>query len=381
MAQATQELGDDVVLMTSRGAPPEARHLGEYEVVFATDNSTNVPAAEHNASPAPARETPETSLGHLITELRDLRRQVMRQTAMRASDQPHWISGQPEMAELYAELVAAELDRDLVLELMLAVHGELDTGGVGSLRHDSQRALAEVHYDDQRSYSIRAIVRRELAGVFSVDATLGMPASGPRIVAFIGPPGAGKTAMLAKLAVKYGLPARRPVQLLSLENLRVGASEQLRTYAAILGMGFQAVETNHALGQALEEHSGKELILIDTPGFTAPGLKGGNDTSEYLKRRVDIQKHLVLPASMRLADLQRVAIAYEHFAPSRLIFTRLDETEALGPIVNEAVRTQLPLSFFGTGQLVPDDMEDASSAALLDRLLPDCSAGRRAAAA
>ena len=82
----------------------------------------------------------------------------------------------------------------------------------------------------------------------------------------MGPPGAGKTTTLVKLAVHYGLTSRRPVALLSTDTYRVAAAEQLRSYAAILGVAFQVVETVGALAQSLEEHRAKDLILIDTPG-------------------------------------------------------------------------------------------------------------------
>lgn len=91
---------------------------------------------------------------------------------------------------------------------------------------------------------------------------------------------------------------------------------------------------------------------------------------EYFARRDDIQKHLVLPASLRAIDLTRVAAGYRAFQPTRLIFTRMDETDAFGPILGLAAELALPISFFGTGQKVPEDLEVATMAALLDRLLP-----------
>src|SRR5208283_3377129 len=104
---------------------------------------------------------------------------------------------------------------------------------------------------------------------FSVQPTLGCGEASPRKVALVGPPGAGKTSTLVKLAINYGLACRRPVLLLSMDTYRVAAADQLRSYAAILGVGFQLAETVTALAQSIEENRGKELIFIDTPGMAA----------------------------------------------------------------------------------------------------------------
>src|SRR5208337_4770648 len=106
--------------------------------------------------------------------------------------------------------------------------------------------------------AFRGALAEELTSRFQVQPVLGRGEANPRIVALVGPPGCGKTTTLVKLAVNYGLAARRPVMLLSMDTYRVAAAEQLRSYAAILGVGFQVVETVAALAQNLEENRGKE---------------------------------------------------------------------------------------------------------------------------
>jgi flagellar biosynthesis protein FlhF len=225
------------------------------------------------------------------------------------------------------------------------------------------------------------ILRGELSSRLKADASLGRAKDGPRVVALVGPPGAGKTATLTKLAVLHGLATRRPTQLLTIDCYRIAAAEQLRSYAAILGVGFQAVETTLALGQALEEHRHKDLVLIDTPGFGPKDMDAAQDLARFLSGRPEIDTHLVLTASARSADLKRVVDRFEVFRPRKLLFTKLDETGTYGPILNEAVRTGKPVSFLASGQQIPDDLEPATADRILDLALKREQALAPAAAA
>jgi flagellar biosynthesis protein FlhF len=225
----------------------------------------------------------------------------------------------------------------------------------------------------------RALIE-EASSRFTADATLGRGPAHPRIVAVVGPPGSGKTTSLVKLAVNYGLAARRPTLLLSMDTHRVAAADQLRSYAAILGVGFQLLETVASLAQAIEENRGKELIFIDTPGLGYGDLQDSESLTHFLATRGDIDTHLVLPASMKAADLSRMVDAFEALRPHHLLFTKLDETGTYGPVFNEAARSRKPLSFFTAGQRIPEDLEAASPERLLELVFPGAGIRVRSAA-
>jgi flagellar biosynthesis protein FlhF len=165
------------------------------------------------------------------------------------------------------------------------------------------------------------------------------------------------------------LAARRPVMLLSIDTYRVAAAEQLRSYSAILGVGFQLVETVSALAQAIEENRGKELIFLDTPGMGPAEAANYSSLAQFLSTREDIDTQIVVSSSMKSADLSRVVDSFEAFRPQRLIFTKLDETGSFGPILNESVRTGKPLSFFTTGQRIPEDLEAATKSRVAELIL------------
>jgi flagellar biosynthesis protein FlhF len=383
MEEAGRELGSEATLVTSQPAGPEARHLGEYEVVFATELPEAAASVGHGgsrrASPASATAPapPPVAVESMLAEIRDLGRLFLswRQASIRSASKPGWIAGNPEMEEAYVDLIQAEIDPDLVQQILAAVQKRISAAepAYPETAASSQYRIHEELPGQENSRGpgrVRAALAAEIQNVFRVDSELGSPGNGPRMVALVGPPGVGKTATIAKLAVKYGLSAKKPTLLISLDTLRVAASEQLRWYASILGIDFQVADTNETLAQTLELNKKKELILIDTPGLTARDLDGGYGAAEFLASRNDIQKHLVLPASMRFTDLARVSSAYDVFRPSHLIFTRMDETETFGPLLCEAVGSGRPISFLTNGQRVPEDLESADKTRLTNLLLP-----------
>ena len=348
---ARKEMGEDAVLIETRKSPAESQHLGAYEVVFGA-------AAAPTAGSPPRPAVPPlgaADLARFSTEMAQMRRQLEGiRLAMRSGlASPRWLLPSSALAGVFSELLTADISGELAQTIVDRLHAQLQPSTLES-PHVLGRALAD-----------------ELAKSFTVDPSLGRPEAAPRVAALVGPPGAGKTSTLVKLAVAHGLAARKSVQLLSLDNLRVSASEQLRSYGAILGVGFQALETPLALAQAIADHRSKPLILIDTPGFAPADMDGAADMARALTSRPEIDVHLVLSASMKPADLTRVVEAFDIFRPAKLLFTRLDETGSFGPIFCEAARTHKPLSFFATGQRIPDDLAPAACGLLIDLILRD----------
>ena len=351
VALARRDLGSEAMLVQSRKTPIEARHLGEYEVVCAIMPETE-PAKPVQA--APEDHVPHD--GRLSCELAELRKQldVMGKTITRSAwSGPRWTSSNPALCDLHARLMSADIGGELAHQILDAVH---------------QRSAGP----PVSSESLEAAIRLEIEKRILVNPTLG-PEGSPRVAALVGPPGAGKTTTIAKLAVQHGLTARRPVQLLSMDDYRVAGADQLRSYAAILGAGFQSLDTVGALAQALAEYQGKGLILIDTPGYGPRDIDRAAELAAFLSTHPGISTHLVLTATMKSADLTHVAERFDIFRPASLLFTRLDETDSFGTAFSVAVGRGKPISFLGTGQVIPEDLAPATRDRILGLLWPEAA--------
>lgn len=211
----------------------------------------------------------------------------------------------------------------------------------------------------------------EIASRLQVSPTLGK-GGGPAKVALIGPSGAGKTSMLIKLAVRFGVVPGRRVLVASLDTNRVASTEPLRSYARLLGISFKAAE-GHAELHDLLTHCDEDLVFIDTPGIDESNIEGVRDLAGILNSEAGIDMHLVVPASLRPTVIRAVIDRFQVFQFSKLLFTRFDETDCWTPLILEAARTRKPLSFWSTSSEIPDGFENASRAALIQRMLGTCS--------
>lgn len=190
-----------------------------------------------------------------------------------------------------------------------------------------------------------------------------------KVAMFVGPSGSGKTTTIVKLAAHYRLQENRSVALITLDTCRMAAVEHLRMYAHVLGVPLETAQTTADVVEGIRRHRQASLILIDTPGY------GPHETAQLMSLSGlkdsygSIETHLVLSATTRMQDLRRTVARHDACAPSRLLFTKLDETEEYGNLFELAYQTTLPLSYWSNGQRVPEDFELAKSARLADLLL------------
>lgn len=186
------------------------------------------------------------------------------------------------------------------------------------------------------------------------------------IWAFIGPTGVGKTTTIAKIAAKQTLEKRKKVGLITMDTYRIGAVEQLKTYADILSLPLEVVSSKNEMADALKKLQACDLILIDSTGRNSQIKDQLLETKECLD--VIEQKHniLVMSATTRSLDLKLILDNYKVIGYDSIILTKLDETQCYGSILNINHYTDKPLCYLTTGQIVPEDIKKATIKNLLE---------------
>ncbi len=188
---------------------------------------------------------------------------------------------------------------------------------------------------------------------------------GGRIRTFIGPTGVGKTTTIAKLASNEALVNQKKIGLITIDTYRIGAVEQLRIYANILGVPVKVVFSPEDLPEAIEQFKDKDLIFIDSTGRSHRNIHQLNELKSYLEQCENIKIYLVASMVTKNIDFVRTIDNYKKIGFDSLILTKFDETYSAGNILNASYFTDKPISYLCKGQVVPDDIENAKKETLL----------------
>jgi len=196
---------------------------------------------------------------------------------------------------------------------------------------------------------------------------------GPRVLALVGPTGVGKTTTIAKLAAIYtvGIGGERPrsVRMITIDNYRIGARQQIETYGDIMGVPVSSVETAEDLRKTLALHSDADLVLVDTVG------KSPRDSAKLGEMRAILEAcgpraevHLAMAATTKASDMADILRQFEPFRYGAVVLTKLDETDRIGSALGVLAEKRKALSYATNGQRVPQDIERASLTRMLMRL-------------
>lgn len=197
----------------------------------------------------------------------------------------------------------------------------------------------------------------------------------PKVVFFIGPTGVGKTTTIAKIASRFKLDEHAKVAFITSDTYRIAAVEQLNTYASIIDSPVSVVYSAEELETCLLEYRQYDLIMVDTAGRSHRSEEQMTELGDLLKKAAgcsddfDIEVYLTLSITTKYKDLINITERYRDIQNWSLIFTKLDETCALGNILNLRMFTGAPLSYTTSGQNVPNDIEIINEQALAKQLL------------
>ena len=286
-------------------------------------------AVKPAAAPAAQREA---GYGAMQRELQDLRRLL--QTGLAGMTWSDKRLREPLQARVLEELTAMDIAPDMAMALAAL------TPRRTSLENPSHIPLA--------------LLVKHLPVVNDMTCITG------GITAVVGPTGAGKTTTIAKLAARWCMQhGSQDLALVSTDGYRIGAREQLNTYARILGAPMHAANGAKELARVLERLKSKKLILIDTAGMGARDVRLTEQLAALKYGAARARVLLALPAQVEGQALDEIVCAFVRVKPAACILTKVDEAASLGAAISTVLRHKLKVAYVCDGQRVPEDLHAA----------------------
>ncbi|MEC4673218.1 MAG: flagellar biosynthesis protein FlhF [Nitrospirota bacterium] len=256
-----------------------------------------------------------------------------------------------ELHMYYDSLVGAGVSENLAYSLVRAV---METLGASGASHRE---------------TVADMLRERMEQVVPVSGPLVTPGTLQKVVMLVGPTGVGKTTTVAKLASQFTHGENRvKTVVVTLDTYRVAAVEQLRIYARILKVPVEVAVTPTELAACIGRHQDAGLILVDTAGRSPNDTAGREELLSISQQKIALETHLVLSTPTDSLVQEEVIRRYNTIPIHRLLLTKLDEARQFGAMFNLIHQTGLPVSYLAAGQRVPEDLEEATSKAIVDRI-------------
>ncbi len=336
------ELGEDALI------------LGNKKVsVSPTESYVEVMAAIDHGNPEPLPSQPPMGLDRQAQ--RDIE-EIKSFLSLLISSKDYFskLQMQEPLAEVYHSLLVRGLDEKHCYVLLK-----------NSLTQSRDISLAKRQVVE--GFCRELIARIKFARPFH---NLNPTAKDPCTFTFLGPTGVGKTTSLAKLAAYLKIKRTLEVGIISIDTYRIGAVSQLGTYADILGIPFEVVQSGSEFRFAREKFRHHDVVLVDTSGRNYLKALHVEELTGLFAKSKNLNHFLVLSATAKDNDLKQTIMQFKSIPLHSLIFTKIDETLTIGPVINQLLRFPHPISYLGTGQQVPEDMEPANPRRLLSFLFP-----------
>ena len=343
-----KELGDEAVILSSKVVFSKG-FLGLFkkksiEVLAGMDSLEQ----SNNTFEMPtmvSQEPPSVSVD-IQRELADLKQMV------KNIQRPEMLSSYPtEMKTLMDFLEEQELSE----ELITSVSDEL------FVHHKSKASAFEI--EDQTNIT-KNILKTQME-----DLPFGGISYAKKYINVLGPTGVGKTTTIAKMAARAVLEKKKKVGFITTDTYRIAAIEQLKTYAGLLQAPLEIVYNEKDLQEAMGKFDHLDIVFIDTAGRNYKETKFVRDLQKLIEFEVNTETFLVLSSTSKQKDMEVIIEQFSEFPIDKFIFTKVDETNTIGSIINLMVKYNKGLAYYTDGQEVPEDIVEASLEELLKLFL------------
>jgi len=333
IANIKEELGSDAMILSTRKIPkkpldPYAKEMFEVEAAAPTHQQTRQ---------KPGKDNFAESIKQDIADIKD-----MISIAGFGNGMQNMVCNHFESVGVLASLLRAGVTEPLASKII----------------QKSSALMDNTKDQEEKILSLKKYVMQECLDLISThdffnrDKRAGIP----HVAAFVGPTGVGKTTTIAKLAALMTFQRKMKVGLISIDNYRVGAFEQLKAYASIMGLLCVPAFNAEDLSCALNRMKSMDMVLIDTAGHSHFDKPRIDEILQLINTDFRISAHLVLSVTSESIIMKDAASAFSVFNPDTVIFTKIDETKRCGKILDQINDIKLPVSLIANGQKVPEDL-------------------------
>lgn len=362
VAQMKKELGKDAIVLQSKTVPRNGifDYSGseQVEILAAVDHDKGQFTGKRSgASHSTERFRPENSRTVIPPVPPSPERQVdPRDVELLKSDIKEIRATIGKVADFLKYRNLPALPENLLLILKQMLDNEVEEKLAKQIIQEVHVSLKGEEYQDLRL--IVNMVIDKVGGYIKVPSSSDHGKSkGALVTVLVGPTGVGKTTTLAKLASNAKLVDGQRVAIISSDTFRIGAIEQLRTFAGIADIPFQVVYTPDEMEQAVVRFKSMDRIFIDTTGRCQRDKHHLQEMAQMVSTAHADEVHLVISATTKFTDMKDVFDNFRGMGYNRLLFTKLDETTTLGALLNILQYEKKPVSYITMGQTVPDDIE------------------------
>ncbi len=353
-----RDLGNTMTLNNNVREPAPIRTAGVYERPAGTPLSHTQPLPKievADSTRTPARETESPKKPAAATE-----------AVSRTKENGTKDTGEQEFTSS-----SKTLDVNFVkMMYQILLKNEIDERYINQLIEDMGRVISSGNSLD---YMISNVYQKMVL-TMGKPQVIELKGKKPKVVFLIGPTGVGKTTTIAKLAAKHKVNLDKRVALITSDEYRIAAVEQLRKYASIMNMPMLDVSTsqNLSIGEAIERFMDYDVVFVDTTGFSHRNEEQRNHVANLIHSvdpQIEKEVFLVLSVTTKYKDLKEIIDTYKSFTDFNLIFTKLDESPAHGNILNCKLYSGAELSYVTTGQAVPEDIEVVDTQKMVKQFL------------
>lgn len=362
MDKVRAELGEDAVVLHTKKRKKSGLFgifsKEEVEILAALDSKVRKKSGEQaRPSEREIRERPTASA--------DTARQVQNFQSSSATREERTIKagGLDELSDIkdsiayIAEKLKLKDLNDTLSEFREFINVMVKNGVEEEVARDIVENISkQVVLENKSKEEIREIIRLNIKSYLGELSPLKYEGE-KKVIFFIGPTGVGKTTTLAKLASHFVLNERCSVGLITADTYRIGAVDQLKIYGEILDIPVKTIYDTNEVYEALSGLRDKDVVFIDTAGRSHKNKPQVEELRDLINTVKSKEIYLLLNIGTEMKNILSIIKEYDFIEDYSIIFTKKDETDSLGNILNTRYHSNKNLSYITTGQNVPDDIE------------------------